>query len=101
MSAKDNKKGKKRIKTIKLALVFAVVFYLGYTFISQQVQINALNKDISELDTKISEEENRNLELVKKKKEIDTPEYIEKIAREELGLVAPDEIVFMEAPKNN
>jgi len=101
MSAKDNKKVKNRIKTIKLTLVFSVVFYLGYTFISQQVQINALNKDIAELEFQISEEEARKVELEQKKKEIDTPEYIEKIAREELDLVAPDEIVFMEAPKNN
>lgn len=101
MSAKDKKKVKKRIKSLKLALIFAIVVYLGYNFISQQVQINALNNDISELDAQILEEESRKKELEKKKKEIDTPEYIEKIAREELDLVAPDEIVFMEAPKNN
>ena len=35
-----------------------------------------------------------------KKELINTPEFIEKFAREELGLVAPDEIIFMEAPKN-
>lgn len=100
MPAKREKKVNKGLKTLIIVLVLALTVYLGYTWISQQVQLVSLNKEISELDSNIAKEESRKKELEKKKEQINTPEYIEKIARDELNLVAPDEIVFMEAPKN-
>lgn len=100
MPAKRKKKVNKGLKTLKIILVLALTAYLGYTWISQQIQLVSLNKEISGLDSNIAKEETRKKELEKKKEQINTPEYIEKIARDELNLVAPDEIVFMEAPKN-
>lgn len=100
MPAKREKKVNKGLKTLIIVLVLALTVYLGYTWISQQVQLVSLNKEISELDSNIAKEETRKKELEKKKEQINTPEYIEKIARDELNMVAPDEIVFMEAPKN-
>lgn len=99
---KDKKKVNKGIsfKTVKLALIVALTAYLGYTWVSQQIQLNSLKSEIAELDGNIAKEEKRKEELEEKKKQVNTPEYIEKIARDELDLVAPDEIVFMEAPKN-
>ena len=100
MPAKREKKVNKGLKTLIIVLALALTVYLGYTWISQQVQLVSLNKEISELDSNIAKEETRKKELEKKKEQINTPEYIEKIARDELNMVAPDEIVFMEAPKN-
>ncbi len=102
MPAKHKKKVNKgfSFKTVKFVLAAVLTVYIGYTWVSQQIQLNSLKSEITELDSDIAKEEKRKQELEEKKKQVNTPEYIEKIARDELDLVAPDEIVFMEAPKN-
>ncbi len=99
MATKKRKK-QNNFKSVVVILIALAVIWLGYSFISQQIQINSLNKEIKQLEVQIADEEKRKQELEEKMKEIDTPEYIERVARDELGLVAPDEIIFMEAPKN-
>ena len=100
MAVKKNKKQNNNVMSVILIIAIVFAIWLAYSFITQQVKINSLNKEIKQLEAQISDEEKRSSELEEKMKEIDTPEYIEKIAREELGMVAPDEIIFMEAPKN-
>ncbi|MBQ3115144.1 MAG: septum formation initiator family protein [Clostridia bacterium] len=96
----DRKKSKSKYKTIRLFIIIVLCVYFSYSLITQQVQIYTAKKQISELDAEITQQQQTKEELQKKKELINTPEFIEKYAREELGLVAPDEIIFMEAPKN-
>lgn len=100
MATKKSKKQNNNIMSAILLIIAIAAIWLAYSFITQQIKINSLNKEIKQLETQIADEEKRSAELEAKMEEIDTPEYIEKIAREELGMVAPDEIIFMEAPKN-
>lgn len=94
------KKSKNNLKTVRLLIIAVLCVYFSYSFITQQVQIHTSKKQISKLDAEIVEQQQLKEEMEKKKELINTPEFIEKFAREELGLVAPDEIIFMEAPKN-
>ncbi len=96
----DKKKSKNKLKAIRLFIIIGLCVYFSYSLITQQVQIYSAKKEISGLDAEIAEQQQIKEELEKKKELINTPEFIEKFAREELGLVAPDEIIFMEAPKN-
>ena len=50
--------------------------------------------EMRDLQEKIKYEENLADELNKEKEEINTDEYIEKIAREKLGMVKKDEKIF-------
>ena len=49
-----------------------------------------------ELARKIKEQEERTDNLNEEKKYVKTDKYIEEIAREKLGLISPDEILFKE-----
>lgn len=88
--------GKKLFRTI--IILFAAI-YVGWTIISQQIDIHNNNKLLAEYDQKIAAELHRRQQLEKEKELINTPEYIERIAREEIGMVKPDETVFVDILK--
>lgn len=55
------------------------------------------NQDIiSELEAQKSYEQQRSVEIDRLKENVNTDEYIEKIAREKLGMVKKDEIIFID-----
>lgn len=64
--------------------------------IAVQPQINENRETASELDRQIAEEKERQEEVDKMRDNSDSDEYIEKIARERLGMVKNDEIVFID-----
>lgn len=91
---------KKKINTKRLITNLVVVFFLTYfcyTMIWQQVVISKKSKEIDALNEKISVAEQQNDKLEKELENIDDPEYLEKVAREKLGLVRPNERVFVDA----
>jgi cell division protein FtsB len=60
-------------------------------------QKEANTRRIAELQTQIESEEARTRDIEEFEKETHTRRYIEKIAREKLGLVYPGEIIFEKA----
>ncbi len=70
--------------------------YLCYALICQQTSLRASDAQISQLEADIAEAEGRLAEV----QDLDTlsrsDEYIERVAREKLGLVLPDETVFVD-----
>ena len=73
---------------------------LVWTLISQQFTINAKNKEIDALDSKIQEVQQQSDNLKQQVDNLQNPEYIERIAREQLGLVRPNERVFVDSNKS-
>ncbi len=61
-----------------------------------QPQITDNYDKISELEAKIEYEQQRADEVDALKENVDSDEYIEKIAREKLGMIRKDEIVFID-----
>ena len=57
-------------------------------------QVKDLQAKITELQTQIDAEKERSEEINKLKKYVGTDEYIEEVAREKLGLVKENEILF-------
>lgn len=92
-------KQKKKSSSSKL-VIFIVVCFVSIILIKQQIEINTYNKKISELEAQIKTEEARSKEIDKKDELYATDEYIEKVARDELGLVKPDEKVFVDSGNN-
>lgn len=54
------------------------------------------DNELKNYNTMISEEEIKHEQLISAKNRITTKEYIEEVAREKLGLVMPNEIVFID-----
>ncbi len=99
MGKKNSKKLKRSI--IKYVLCVSFFAYIGYTFVSQQVVINGKKAELETVNAQIAEAEAEKKALDKKAKTVNTPEYIEEFARNELGYASPDEIVFIDATAGN
>lgn len=63
---------------------------------SLQPEITKNNDKIAELDAELEYAEQRANEVDNLKENVNSDEYIEKVAREKLGMVKKDEIVFID-----
>ena len=81
-----------------LALVAFVVFMLCCVISFKKVELNkkieAYEKKITQLEAEKAEEEKRAKEIQEYEDYVQTKKYIEQEARDKLGLVYPDEIIF-------
>lgn len=93
-------KMKLNLKSIltKLILVIAVI-YIVTTFIKQQKKINSYDSNIDYLLSQIDEKENYKAELTAVKNNINSPEYIEEVAREKLNMYKPNEKIYIDIGK--
>jgi len=82
--------------TIGLFVLLVIFLYFSYIAVSQQKLIYAKNVELSKLENRIEEEKKLNEELKKEKEMIQKDEYIEKIAREKLGMVKKNERVYVD-----
>jgi len=70
--------------------------YFAYIAIGQQKIIYAKKVEKSKLEEKVREELKLNEELEKEKEIMNSDEYIEKVAREVLGMVKENERVYVD-----
>ena len=80
-------------------LLCVLVLYLCGLFIAQQFNISRLAKEEDALNQQYTEAERTNQELTKEYEAAGTPEYIEKVARDKLGFMKPDEKLFVDPKK--
>lgn len=88
---------KKKQKSIRNSVVILTVITIGGLFICNQkvkVVTKNINRQIEVEQTAIDEKKQKLVELEDQIKEIDSHEYIKKVATEELGMVEEDTIVF-------
>ena len=80
-------------------LIFWVVFivFAAARIVTQQIKINKYNAQYSELSNSVGELSERASELETQAELYSSDEYIEEIARTQLGYVRSDEIVFKRA----
>lgn len=92
---KQRRKRTSRIGVLSISFVvlclFAAITYKGQ-------QLHAKNQEYSireeSLKQKLEDEERRTAELEEYSKYVQTKKYIEEVAREKLGLIYKDEIIF-------
>ncbi len=80
-------------------ILIAVITYTLITFINQQTKLNSYSKDISYYNTQIEELKEKKEELIATQENVNSEEYIEKIAREKLDMYLPNETVYIDANK--
>jgi cell division protein FtsL len=106
MLSKDRKNIKRNFGEETLFPVFLAVFlvFIGIFLIITNWKIHDkradLNKKIGTLQAEIKDLEQKNAELKDSASQAESPDYIESVAREKLGMKAPGEEVVV-VPDNN
>ena len=80
-------------------LVIVVLIYAAYIFYTQQIKLNAYNKEKQYYNDQIADLNAQKEELIVEKENVNSPEYIEDIAREKLDMYLPNEKVFVDISK--
>ncbi len=99
MKSKAKKKGKSKenlIFAFSLILIIGIFAVPMYCSAEKKFQLEA---EIAEVQSLTSDAEEYNQELQNQIKYGDEDEYVEKIAREKLNMVMPDEIIFVDKNK--
>ena len=100
-----NQKGKKSKGVVKVkskkSLLFKIavsVFFIYVAFLVIQLQVDIIIKkqQLNEVQAKCAQQEQVNEEYRRILAASDTDEYLERMAREKLGYVYPDERVFFD-----
>lgn len=95
-------KSKRKRRKFKIRHIFflTVLIYGLSIFINQEAMIRDLNQKKSQKNSEIKNLQNEVIQKDEKLKYVYSPEYIERLAREELGMVKPDEKIFIDKNKN-
>ena len=78
-------------------LIFAI--YFVYALITQQQLINTYAKEKEEYSNQITQAKEKNEELTEKKENLNSTNYIESTARDELDMVYPNDRIYIDASK--
>lgn len=81
---------------IKKVIIIGIIIYGINTFISQQKILSTYASNSKTLDEQIAKAEQYQTELNEIKNNVNSPEYIEQIAREKLDMYLPNERVYMD-----
>lgn len=96
--AKQKKKKKSGFRLIHLALMVVIV-YVTFTFNSQRIHMNNLETEKTEIEEEIAVMEEEIEALKEEIENSDSLEFVEKVARDELGMVKPREIIYIDVNK--
>ncbi|MBQ7410493.1 MAG: cell division protein FtsL [Clostridia bacterium] len=88
-----------KINKIMNLILIVLVVYSIFTFVNQQATLNSYKEDISHYSAQIEELKEKEEELLATQENVNSEEYIEKVAREELDMYLPNEIVFVDISK--
>ena len=86
-------------KIYKNILITAFFIYFIVTVISQQKTLNQYRTEAATYSKELEEVQNTNEELTKTKENVNSPEYIEEVAREKLDMYLPNERVYIDMTK--
>ncbi len=87
---------KNKNKLLKKIVFIAILIYAIITFIKQQKILNTYDEQENNLKTQISEAKEYQDKLNEEKANVNSPEYIEAIAREKLDMYLPNERVYVD-----
>lgn len=90
-------KNTSKYSAVKIVICVAFFAYVVYTLVMQQFSISEKKNQLVVVNEQISQAQAEKEDLESQLEIVNTPEYIERVAREELGYAAPDEIVFIDA----
>ena len=84
-------------RLLKTIAVISVLMYFCVEMARQEVSFKKYDDELKNVQNMIAEEEVLHEQLVNTRNQISSDKYIEEVARKKLGLVMPNEIVFIDA----
>ncbi len=85
-----------KIKSLLKKLVIICIFiYVSITFFNQQKILNTYSVNRAEIEKKLAEAKKHGEELQQTKQNVNSKEYIEKVAREKLDMYLSNERVYI------
>lgn len=88
-----------KINKMMNLILIVFIFYAIFVFVNQQSKLNTYSKDISYYSTQIEELKEEKEELEATQENVNSKEYIEKVAREKLEMYLPNETVYIDISK--
>lgn len=85
---------RRKLSWFRLLLVILIA-YFGYVGFNQQIHLNDIEREKELAGLRVEEGQKINKELAEEKNRLKQAGYVEKIAREELGLVKPGEMPYI------
>lgn len=92
MIAKENKKRRLTVPALAGLFLFLAV---ALSFAIRQAEVRSIDAKLAALEEEILRYQNSNETLQRRAELLLSDEYIERIAREKLGLVKPGEVQYM------
>lgn len=89
-------RGRRRVNWFLILLLLIGVWF-SYTFVTQQIRLNAVASDYEATRIRLEEARARNAELKKERDSLSDAAYIEKVARESLGMTRQGEVPYISA----
>jgi len=80
-------------------VVVLLLSYLAFTFSSQFSSLSAMQRDIRNMEQEVQELKQKNASLREELQRVQSDSYVEKVAREKLGLVKPGETRVVTVPQ--
>lgn len=87
-----------RVKWFRL-IAIVLGFYFIYLCVGQQSQLNAIGSGSETVRLQLAQLQQANATLKEERDALNDRRYVEKLAREELGLVKPGEIPYIVSDK--
>lgn len=104
----EKAKSRKRSRSFSLSrsrlpflLMLFLLGYLAVSFTSQFGRLAGMQKDVSNIQKQMQELEQKNASLREELRMVQSDAYIEKTAREKLGLIKPNETRVIPVPAGN
>lgn len=87
---------KKRKSKFWFIVIALILLYSGYISYSLKGLLDSKKEQHTDLQNKISLQKKQKADLEKQMKNINSDEYIEKVAREKLGMVKKNERIYVD-----
>lgn len=97
MRQRRSKNDDRKLKTFPLLMAFLLIIGC-YILISQYFEYRRVQNEIEKNQQKLQEQQELNLKLKDERSKAQSPEEVERKAREDLGLVKPGEIPVRTVP---
>lgn len=81
---------------VRRIVALLLIVYIAYTLVFQQIAINEARTKEEEIKKQIEALKKENEQIKAELERMSDQEYIEKLAREKLGLIKPGEIMFID-----
>ena len=85
-------------KIYKVLVIIGIIYFI-YIFGMQQEKLDSYGKDKQYYEAQIEDLKHQKEELLKIKENVNSPEYIEEMAREKLDMYLPNERAYIDMGK--